>query len=105
MAYNGFIHIVDATNNIQGLNYNDLYKIEQTNHHIYHNKNHTVIESFKMNDINSANAMIHKLLSEYHVHGDYYNVNSFWIQLTCSHVQRIINRDENIMDVDLPFLQ
>lgn len=102
MTTSGFIHIIDSTYNIQGLTC-DLYKIEQTNNMVYFNKNNKVIETFKMNDINSANIMIHRLLSKYHVNGDYYNTNSFWIQLTCSHVQRIINRDENIMDVDLPF--
>ena len=63
-----------------------------------------IAESYSVMDIESAQKLINQLISKFMLNDDTFLLNINWLKLVCKKVQREVNNDSSIMDLDLPFL-
>ena len=101
---NGFIYILKP----KYINYASYYKlgigyIYYANDTEYNTKE-IVMESFLIRNIYFGIEKLKEILSIFNKGNGIYRCDLNWMKLSCLYVQRRINMDDNIMDVELPFI-
>ena len=62
-----------------------------------------VISKFNFNNDDLAIMYLKKVLSKFSYNREFYKCSQEWLGMACQYVQRIVNRDEDIMDLELPW--
>ena len=63
-----------------------------------------IINRFHMINETLAEQFLRSALYRFKYNDEFYRCPKEWLELACQYVQRKINRDEDIMDLDLPWL-
>jgi len=65
----------------------------------------TRIEPFEFNDIVSTRNIARNLLNPFKIRVNTYNCSYDWVYITMVYIQRKVNNDNDLMDVDLPYVK
>lgn len=99
----GFIYI------LWSINYGEeVYKIIKAdgnyNIPIKNQNGMDVINKFYMQNETLAEQYLRSVLVKFKYNNEFYKCPREWLEIACQYVQRKVNRDEDIMDLDLPWL-
>ena len=96
----GYIYI------IRTINYDiNVYKIIKTDGNYNVPVNMELINKFYMVNETLAGQYLMSILSKFkYNNNEFYKCPIEWLEMACQYVQRKVNRDDNIMDLDLPWL-
>ena len=88
-----------------------IYKIGKTNgsykltsrYNTYSPNGTEEIGRFPVNNDVLAEKYLKSILHKFHYRNEFYRCPKEWLEIACLYVQRRINQDEDIMDLDLPW--
>ena len=95
----GFIYIIWSIDYGVGV-----YRIVKSNGNTNLPPNIELIRKYSYVNENLAEIYLRNVLNKFLHNREFYKCPQEWLELACQYVQKIVNRDEEIMDLDLPWV-